>query len=268
MIKVLFIGDIFGNLGRKAINSHLKSLKREYQADFCIVNGENAAAGRGITKKIASEFYSAGADCITMGNHTWGRNDIVDFIDEDEKMVRPANYSKNVPGKGSRIITNSNDKKIGVVNVLGRVYMDGCDCPFEAIEREIEYLKQDVKIVIVDIHAEATSEKSAIAWDFDGRVSAVLGTHTHVQTADERILPFGTAFLTDVGMTGPYDGIIGVDRKIIIKKFKTGMPQRFEPALGKAQINGVYLEIDEKTGKALKIERINMKDIDLNEVKG
>lgn len=268
MIRVLFIGDVYGNLGRKSLNKYLKGLKREYQADFCIVNGENAAAGRGITRKITSEFYNIGVDCITMGNHTWGKSDIVDFIDEDTKMVRPANYPIEVPGHGSRIITNDKNKKIGVINVLGRVYMDGCDCPFKAIERELENIKQFVKVVIVDIHAEATSEKCAIAWEFDGRVSAVLGTHTHVQTADERIMPFGTAFLTDVGMTGPYDGIIGVDRNIILKKFKTGMPQRFEPAVGKAQLNGVYLEIDEKTGKTLKIERINMKDIDLSGVKG
>ena len=177
-------------------------------------------------------------------------------------MVRPANYPSNLPGRGSRVISNEKGDKIGVVNVLGRVYMEGVDCPFTAIEREIDYLKQFVKVVIVDIHAEATSEKCAIAWDFDGRVSAVLGTHTHVQTADERILPCGTAFLTDVGMTGPYNGIIGVDRNIILKKFKTCMPQRFEPATGMAQINAVYLDIDDKTGRTSKIERINMKDID------
>ena len=263
MIKVLFIGDIFGNLGRKALKQHLKEIKIKYDVDFCIANGENAAGGRGITYSISSDLYKMGVDCITLGNHTWGKSDIVNFIDDDEKMIRPANYPQNLPGKGSRVISNAKGDKIGVVNVLGRVYMDGVDCPFNAIEREIDYLKQFVKVVIVDIHAEATSEKCAIAWDFDGRVSAVLGTHTHVQTSDDRILPCGTAFLTDVGMTGPYNGIIGVDKNIILKKFKTCMPQRFEPASGRAQINGVYLEIDEKTGKTLKIERINMKDIDV-----
>ena len=261
-MKVLFIGDIFGNLGRKSLKKHLKEMKRKYDVDFCIANGENAANGRGITYSIASDLYKMGVDCITLGNHTWGKSDILNFIDDDEKMVRPANYPSNLPGRGSRVISNEKGDKIGVVNVLGRVYMEGVDCPFTAIEREIDYLKQFVKVVIVDIHAEATSEKCAIAWDFDGRVSAVLGTHTHVQTADERILPCGTAFLTDVGMTGPYNGIIGVDRNIILKKFKTCMPQRFEPATGMAQINAVYLDIDDKTGRTSKIERINMKDID------
>ena len=262
-MRILFVGDIFGNLGRKVLKKHLGDIKRENNIDFCIVNAENAAAGRGITYFIASDLYGMGVDCITLGNHTWGKSDIVDFIDSDLKMVRPANYPEELPGKGSRVITNVNDKKIGVINVLGRVYMEGVDCPFRAIEREVSYLKQFVKVIIVDVHAEATSEKYAIAWDADGKVSAVLGTHTHVQTADDRIMPKGTAFLTDVGMTGPYDGIIGVDRNIILKKFKTYMPQRFEPATGMAQINAVILDIDDESGKANKIERINMKNLDV-----
>ena len=262
-MRILFVGDIFGNLGRKVLKKHLGNLKRENNVDFCIVNGENAANGRGITYSISSELYGMGVDCITLGNHTWGKSDIVDFIDEDVRMVRPANYPEELPGRGSRIITNDNNKKIGVANVLGRVYMEGVDCPFRAIEREVSYLKQFVKVIIVDMHAEATSEKYAIAWNFDGEVSAVLGTHTHVQTADERIMPDGTAFLADVGMTGPYDGIIGVDRNIILKKFKTYIPQRFEPATGLAQINAVVIDVDEETGKACSIERINMKNLDI-----
>ena len=256
MIKVLFIGDIYGNLGRKAINKYLKNLKREYQVDFCIVNGENAAAGRGITRKITSELYDMGVDCITMGNHTWGRIDIMDFIDEDERMVRPANYPKTVPGKGSRIITNAKNEKIGVVNVLGRVYMDGCDCPFSAIQREIEYLKQFVKVVIVDIHAEATSEKCAIAWEFDGRVSAVLGTHTHVQTADENIYK-GMAYITDVGFCGASDGVIGMEYETSLRRLSTSLPERYEISeCSLAQINGVEFVID--NAKATQIKRINV----------
>ncbi|MBP5426397.1 MAG: TIGR00282 family metallophosphoesterase [Clostridiales bacterium] len=263
MVRVLFIGDIYGNLGRKTLKKYIADIKREKNADFCIVNGENSASGRGITYAIASEFYKLGVDCITLGNHTWGKNDILNFIDDDAKMVRPANYPIGSPGQGSRVIENDKGLKIGVVNVLGRVYMDGVDCPFKAIEREVSYLKKFVKVVIVDVHAEATSEKCAIAWDFDGKVSAILGTHTHVQTSDERILPFGTAFLTDVGMTGPYDGVIGVDRNIIIKRLKTAMPQKFESATGLSQLNGVCLDIDENTGKAMAIERISYKALDV-----
>lgn len=262
-MRILFVGDVFGNLGRKALKRHLGNIKKEHNVDFCIVNAENAAAGRGITYSIANDLYSIGVDCITLGNHTWGKGDIVDFIDADLKMVRPANYPVELPGKGSRVITNDGGQSIGVINVLGRVYMEGVDCPFRAIEKEVAYLKQFVKVIIVDIHAEATSEKYAIAWDSDGKVSAVLGTHTHVQTADDRIMPKGTAFLADVGMTGPYDGIIGVDRNIILKKFKTYMPQRFEPAVGMAQINAVIVDVDAESGKATSIERINMKNLDI-----
>lgn len=263
MIRVLFVGDIYGNLGRKTLKQYIGDIKREKKVDFCIVNGENAASGRGITYSIASEFYRLGVDCITLGNHTWGKSDIVNFIDSDKRMVRPANYPKQLPGQGSRIIENCNGVKIGVINVLGRVYMDGIDCPFGAIERELAYLKKFVKVVIVDVHAEATSEKIAIGWDFDGRVSAVLGTHTHVQTADDRILPCGTAFMTDVGMTGPYDGVIGVDRNIIIKRMKTHMPQKFESASGLSQLNGVCVDIDEETGKAALIERVSYRGLDV-----
>lgn len=262
-MRILFIGDIFGNLGRKVLKKYLGNIKRENNIDFCIANGENAAAGRGITYAIASDLYNMGVDCITLGNHTWGKSDIVDFIDDDLKMVRPANYPEELPGKGSRVITNQNNEKIGVINVLGRVYMEGIDCPFKAIEREISYLRQFVNVIIVDVHAEATSEKCAISWDFDGKVSAILGTHTHVQTADDRIMPNGTAFLTDVGMTGPYNGIIGVDRNIILRKFKTYMPQRFEPATGKAQINAVIVDVNKETGIATNIKRINLKNLDI-----
>jgi hypothetical protein len=180
----------------------------------------------------------------------------VNFIDSDPKIARPANYPAELPGKGSAVIDNGS-LKIGIVNILGRVYMDGVDSPFKALEREIEYLKSFVKVIIVDMHAEATSEKAAIAWYIDGRVSAVLGTHTHVQTADERILPCGTAFISDVGMTGPHEGIIGVDRELIIEKFLTHMPVKFEVAKGSVQFNAVMMEIDDKTGRTQSISRIS-----------
>lgn len=255
-MKILFIGDIFGSSGRKAVKQEISSIKKEKLIDFCIANAENAAGGSGITYTVAQDLYKMGVDAITMGNHTWSKREILNFIDSDERLIRPANYPEGTPGKGSCIINNAFGK-IGVINLLGRVYMDSVDCPFRAAEREIAMLKKEVKVVIVDMHAEATSEKIALSWHVDGRVSAVVGTHTHVQTADERILPFGTATITDVGMTGPHEGIIGVERDVIIKKFMTQMPTKFEPAQGSAQFNAVILEVDNNTGKTLNIERIN-----------
>lgn len=252
-MKVLFIGDIVGNPGRKAAKEIITAIKKEMPFDYCIANGENSAGGSGITYLVAQELYKIGINAITMGNHTWSKREVTNFIDSDNRIIRPANYPSELPGKGSQII----DGKLGIVNVLGRVYMDGVDCPFKAAEREVEYLKSFVKVVIVDIHAEATSEKCAMAWLLDGRVSCVLGTHTHVQTADERIFPCGTAFISDVGMTGPYEGIIGVERHLVIEKFITHMPVKFEVAKGPVQFNAVYLNIDDKTGKTNEIQRIS-----------
>ncbi len=251
-MKVLFIGDIVGSPGRKAVKRFISSLKKELSFDYCIANGENAAGGRGITHVVAQELYNMGIDAITMGNHTWSKREVTNFIDSDPNIIRPANYPGNVPGRGSTII----DGKLGIINLIGRVYMEPADCPFRALDRELEYLKSKVKVVIVDVHAEATSEKCAIAWHGDGRVSGVIGTHTHVQTADERILPCGTAFITDVGMTGPYEGIIGVNKDIILEKFLMSMPMRFELAKGTVQFNGVCLDIDEMSGKTINILRI------------
>lgn len=254
-MRILFIGDIVGNPGRKASRQLIPSIVKEKEIDFCIANGENSAGGSGITYVIAKELYDMGIHAITMGNHTWSKKEILSFIDSDNKIARPCNYPSGLPGKGSVVISGQKEK-IGVVNVLGRVYMDGVDCPFRAVEKEIENLKKVVKVIVVDFHAEASSEKAALAWYLDGRVSCVLGTHTHVQTADEHILPFGTGFITDVGMTGPYEGIIGVEKEIAIEKFLTGMPVRFQVAKGRAQFNAVVLDIDEKTGKTKSIERI------------
>jgi len=254
-LRILFIGDIVGNAGRKAAKQMIAVLKKEKSFDFCIANSENAAGGSGITYLVAQELYKSGIDAITMGNHTWAKKEILNFIDSDSKIVRPANYPSTLPGKGS-IIIEGEKGKIGVLSIMGRVYMDSIDCPFKAAEREIEYLKKHVKVVIVDVHAEATSEKCALAWYLDGRVSCVLGTHTHVQTADERILPCGTGFITDVGMTGPYEGILGVEKEIIINRFINHMPEKFQLAQGKTQFNAVLVEVDETNGKTLSIERI------------
>jgi len=254
-LKVLFIGDIVGSPGRKAAKEMISKLKKEEQIDFCIANGENAAGGSGITYVIAQELYNSGVDGITMGNHTWSKNEILNFIESDNKLARPANYPEDLPGKGYAILNGKNGK-LAIVNLLGRIYMDNIDCPFKAVDRVLEQVKKEVKAVIVDFHAEATSEKTAMAWYLDGRVSAVLGTHTHVQTADERILPFGTGYITDVGMTGPCDGVIGVNKEIIIKKFLTSMPQRFEVAKGRVAFNAVLLDVEEKSGKTTSIRRI------------
>lgn len=254
-MKVLFVGDIVGNPGRKAAKEFISGLKRELSIDFCIANCENAAGGSGITYAVAQEMYINGVDAITMGNHTWSKKEIMNFIDSDSRIVRPANYPGELPGKGSAIIYRNN-LGIGILNLMGRVYMDSLDCPFRAADRELEYLKSFVNVIITDMHAEATSEKHAMAWYLDGRVSCVLGTHTHVQTSDERILPCGTGYITDVGMTGPYDGIIGVDREIIINKFLNHIPARFEVAKGNVQFNAVVIEIDDKSGKTESINRI------------
>lgn len=255
-MRVLFIGDIVGSPGRKAAKEMINKFKKEEQVDFCIVNGENAAGGSGITYVIAQELYNNGVDGITMGNHTWSKHEILNFIESDNKIARPANYPQDLPGKGYAILNGKNGK-IAIMNLLGRIYMDNIDCPFKAADRELEQIKKEVKVVIVDFHAEATSEKTAMAWYLDGRVSCVLGTHTHVQTADERIFPFGTGYITDVGMTGPYDGVIGVNKDIILKKFLTSMPQRFEVANGRVIFNAVMLDIDEKNGKTTNIRRIS-----------
>ncbi|MBP7176445.1 MAG: TIGR00282 family metallophosphoesterase [Thermoclostridium sp.] len=256
-MKVFFIGDVFAKPGRTVLTEKLKGLKDLYGWDFCIANAENAAGGKGINFNTADEIFNCGVDAITMGNHTWARKEILNFIDSCSKLIRPANYPKGVPGKG-RMVLEKNGLRLGLVNLLGRTYMDmPCDCPFQAADREIAVLKQQCQAILIDIHAEATSEKIALAHYLDGRVSAVVGTHTHVQTADERIFNGGTAFITDVGMTGPMDGIIGVDKAQIIQKFITGLPGHFEPAEGRMMLNAVIVTIEDKTGRALEIKRIS-----------
>jgi metallophosphoesterase (TIGR00282 family) len=254
-LKVLFVGDIVGGSGIKLFKSKFAAMKSVYGFDFCIVNGENATAGSGITGSTAKDLHAAGADIITTGNHIWSKKDILTYIDSDPYLTRPANLHPSVPGKGVSLFTR-NGMTLGVLNLIGRIFMDPSESPFLAADKEVAELRKVTKAVIVDIHAEATSEKAVMGRYLDGRVSAVLGTHTHVQTADEKILPRGTAFMTDVGMTGPYDSIIGVDIDTATDRLVKNLSERMLPAEGRSFLNAVLLEIDEITGKCVGITRI------------
>ncbi len=253
---VLFIGDIIGRPGREAVKKHLHSLIKEYIPDIVVANGENAAGGFGITPDIAGELKSLSIDVITSGNHIWDKKEIYEHIKGDKRLLRPANYPDGAPGAGWTVFESQAGNNIGVLNLSGRVFMEAIDCPFRTASDALKKIKGLAKIVIVDMHAEATSEKAAMAWFLDGQVSAVIGTHTHVQTSDERILPKGTAFITDAGSTGPVDGIIGMQREAIIQRFLTQMPARFDVASGPVEIQGVFVSVSAKDGTATSIERI------------
>ncbi|MEK6531667.1 MAG: TIGR00282 family metallophosphoesterase [Deltaproteobacteria bacterium] len=253
---VLFIGDIIGRPGRMAVKERLHSLIKEYLPDIVIANGENAAGGFGITPDIAEELKALSIDVITSGNHIWDKKEIYESIRADKRLLRPANYPDGSPGAGWTVVACPAGHDIGVLNLSGRVFMEAIDCPFRAASDALKKIKDLAKIVIVDMHAEATSEKAAMAWFLDGQVSAVIGTHTHVQTSDERLLPRGTAFITDAGATGPADGIIGMQREAIIQRFLTQMPARFDVASGRVEIQGVFVSVSARTGMALSIERI------------
>ena len=261
-MKLLFIGDIVGEPGRKAVKVLLPKLREQHGLDFVIANGENSAGGSGITPKTAAEIFAAGVDVITSGDHLWDQKEVVELLQNERRFIRPLNYPPGTPGQGSAIFEIRNPKSeirsplsIAVLNLQGRVFMGELDDPFRAAEEGVAELRQTTPVIVVDFHAEATSEKIALGWHLDGKVSAVLGTHTHVQTADERVLPQGTAYITDVGMTGPRDGIIGMDRRAILEHFLTGLPTRFSVASGATQLNGVALEVDED-GRARQISRI------------
>ena len=255
-MNLLFIGDVVGSPGRDMVKEYVPKIKEKYRPNFTIINGENAAGGRGITEKIYREFLGSGAQAVTLGNHSWDNKEIFEFIDSAKNMVRPANFPEGTPGKGLAFF-KVNDLEVAVINLQGRTFMPPLDCPFKKADELVEMAQERTPFIFVDFHAEATSEKQAMGWYLDGRVSAVVGTHTHVQTADSRILPGGTGYLTDVGMTGPYDGILGMEREAVITKFLTSLPVRFEvPKAGRTQLSGVYMELDRKTGKSKKIERI------------
>jgi len=261
-MKILFIGDIVGSPGREAIKKLLPEIKREHGIDFVVANAENAAGGSGITPKVAEELFSSGVSVLTSGDHIWKKREIMELINAEERILRPVNFPGGAPGRGGAVFKVKDNLKIGVVNVQGRVFMQALDCPFKAAKAAQETLSKETKIIIVDMHAEATSEKVALGWYLDGLVSAVLGTHTHVQTADEKILPQGTAYISDAGMTGPQDSVIGRKIEDVLERFITCVPVRFGIAAGNIQLQGVVLDIDEQTGKARSIVRIQKKLID------
>ncbi|MCK4859163.1 MAG: TIGR00282 family metallophosphoesterase [Candidatus Omnitrophica bacterium] len=257
-MKILAIGDIVGKPGREAVKSLLPKLKQKHSLDLVIANGENVAGGSGITPKLAEELFNAGIDIITSGDHIWKRKEVISFLETEKRLLRPANYPQQAPGGGS-IVIEKNGIKVGVINLAGRIFMEGIRCPFKVAQEEIKSIKENTKIIIVDFHAEATSEKVALGWYLDGRVSAVLGTHTHIQTADEKILPQGTAYITDLGMTGPYNSVIGRKKEEVLQRFVVQVPTRFEVADGDVHLCGVVLEIDEQSGKTISIVRVNEK---------
>jgi metallophosphoesterase (TIGR00282 family) len=255
LVTVLCIGDVFGEPGRRALAHFLPRLRDEFEVDLVVANVENAAAGFGITPALARQLLGGGVDVMTSGNHIWDKKEILEYIVRENLLLRPANYPPGTPGVGS-IVVKARTEKVGVLNLQGRAFMATIDCPFRTADEEVARLRADTPIVLVDMHAEATSEKQAMGWYLAGRVSAVVGTHSHVQTADERILPGGTAYLTDLGLTGPIDSVIGVAREQAIQRFLTGMPNRFEPAKGRARVQGAVIRIEPATGHAVGIERI------------
>ena len=259
-MKVLFIGDIFGEPGRRALARAVPRLVGQRQIDIVIGNGENSAGGFGITPELAEELFDLGLAVITTGNHAWDKREILDYFPREPRLLRPANYPDGVPGHGSVVVESAGGEKLGVLQLMGRAYMPTLDCPFQVAKKELAALKKRATAVIVDMHAEATSEKMAMGHYLDGEVVAVVGTHTHVQTADDQILPKGTAYLTDIGMTGPLHSVIGVKKELAIEKFLTGMPRRFEVASGPSVFCAVLLELDARLGKALSIERIRIID--------
>jgi len=257
VIRLLFIGDIVGRPGRELVRRGTATLREYHQVDLVIANAENAAAGFGITRELGEQILDAGVDVMTSGNHIWDKKEAIDYIGIEPRLLRPLNFPAGVPGNGSYIARTESGVSVGVVNAMGRVFMLNIDDPFAGVLKEIEKVKQRAKVVFVDFHAEATSEKIAMGWHLDGKVTAVVGTHTHVQTADDRILPKGTAYLTDVGMTGPHDSVIGVEVEAALGRFLNGMPARFETATGNPRLNGVIIEADEQSGLAAEIERIS-----------
>ena len=255
-MKIIFVGDIVGRPGRTAFRRWLPGLAEEFGADLVIANAENAAAGFGVTANVVKELLEAGAQVLTSGNHIWRNKEVSSVLGVEPRLLRPANYPQVTPGPGCGVFEAPGGRRVGVLNLCGRTFMDPLDCPFQVAERELPSLLEQTSLVVVDIHAEATSEKLAMGWHLDGRVSAVIGTHTHVQTADEQILPKGTGYLTDVGMTGPKESILGIKGELIMQRFLTRMPIKFEIPGGPAVLSAVALEVDDASGRCLSIERI------------
>jgi len=256
-MRILFVGDVVGAPGRRIVRQRLKGLKLELGADLTIVNGENAAGGAGLTAPTAEELFAAGADVITTGNHVWDKRDILGLLAREPRLLRPANYPEGSPGSGVVVVPVAGTN-VAVINLMGRVFMPLLDDPFRAMDRILAELRGNAPVAVVDFHAEATSEKMAFAWSFDGRVSAILGTHTHVATADARVLPGGTAFITDAGMTGPFDSVIGVKKEQAIERFRTSRSIPYETAEGDVRLSAVRVDVDPVSGRALAIERLEL----------
>src|SRR5881628_3118582 len=256
-MKVLMVGDIFGESGRAALARLLPRLREEHAIDFCVVNCENAAGGFGVTAPMAKQMLEQGADVLTSGNHIWDKKEIIEFITRDNLLLRPANFPAGTPGVG-HVTIKAGPHRVAVLNLMGRVFMSPIDCPFRKADEILPELRRETPIILVDMHCEATSESLAMGWYLDGRVSAVVGTHRHVQTADERVLPGGTAYITDLGLTGPTDSVIGVEPAIALQRFLTQMPNRFEPAKGPVALHGAVNRIDPETGRGLSIERVRV----------
>jgi len=264
--KILFVADLCGRAGRQAASYMIKTLKERFSADYVICNVENAAGGFGITPEMSKKVFSYGVDIQTSGNHIWDRQDIIKYINVEPRLLRPANFPDGTPGNGYYIDSFDNTK-IGVINLMGRIYMKDLDCPFRLAEKIVEKIKHETNLIFIDFHAEATSEKQALCYHLDGLVTAVIGTHTHVQTADEKISKRGTAYITDAGMTGAYDSIIGMQTKPSVERFLSGMPIRFSPASEDVKISGVVVTADSNTGEATDIERYKF-DFDINSLTG
>jgi metallophosphoesterase (TIGR00282 family) len=262
-MNILVIGDIVGRPGRELVRRGLRPLVEHHAIDLVIANVENSAAGFGVTREIGDEFLKWGVDVMTSGNHIWDKKEVIEYIGLEPRLLRPANYPSGVPGRGTYVARTRGDEPVGIINAMGRVFMLTIDDPFAVVSHEVEAMGHWARVIIVDFHAEATSEKVAMGWHLDGKVTAVFGTHTHVQTADERVLPNGTAYITDVGMTGPHDSIIGMEREGALTRFLKGMPTKFEPATGNPRLNGIVIAADSGTGRATHIARISYSADDL-----
>ncbi len=255
-MRILFVGDVVAQAGRRVLKEGLRALRTSHRPDVIVVNGENSARGHGLTPRCAGRLFASGADVITSGNHVWDRHEVHRLLDDDPRVLRPANYPDPAPGGGVYVHEHPAAGPLAVVNLMGRLFMADVGDPFRAVDEILAELDGHARLVLIDFHAEATSEKIAFGWYVDGRATAVVGTHTHVATADERVLPGGTAYITDVGMTGPYDSVIGVDKAAVIERFRTQRPVRFTPADGDARLCGVLIEADPETGRAVSIERV------------
>ncbi len=259
-MKVIIIGDIVGKPGRKILTATLKKLKEQHETEFVIANVENAAEGAGLVPKVGDEILAAGVDVMTSGNHIFDKKEVIQYIENQPRLLRPANYPPDAPGRGLWLGSTDSGTPVAVINVQGRIFMPPSDCPFRAADRLLAEIGNRASVIILDHHAEATSEKLAMGRYLDGRVSVVVGTHTHVQTADEQVMPGGTAYITDLGMTGPYDSVIGVQAQLVITRFVRGLPLRYQTASENPQLHGVVVEIDERTGKAVSILRLQVRE--------